>query len=94
MTDTLTMPLRHPAAERRAHERECARAVSANLRTALHTHHQAFAIPDCALAGTAATAGHDMIDMTAAHILATAVSARMLARGEAAVWQLRAWLRP
>ncbi|MGG5173298.1 hypothetical protein ACQR35_14180 [Pseudarthrobacter sp. J1738] len=68
---------------------------------AAHTHHQTFAIPDCALAAStaAAAAGDDMAAgagaaMTAAHVLATAVTALILARGEAALWQLRAWLRP
>lgn len=67
---------------------------------ASHTHHQTFSIPDCALTGvTAAAAGYDMAAdagaaMTASHALATAVTALILARGEAAVWQLRAWLGP
>jgi len=32
--------------------------------------------------------------MTAAHVLATALTALLLARAETALWQLRAWLRP
>lgn len=62
-----------------------------------HGHHQAFAIPHCATAGD--VAGHDMAGwpgaaMLAAHIIATAATALLLARGEAALWQLAAWLKP
>lgn len=65
---------------------------------AAHGHHQAFAIPPCATAGDALT-GHDMTGwagaaMLAAHILATAATALLLARGETALWNLLAWLEP
>ena len=43
------------------------------------------------LAGAAATAGPLMLS---AHILATLASALLLAKGEAALWALAAWLRP
>lgn len=43
------------------------------------------------LAGAAATAGPLML---AAHVLATLGSALLLAKGEAALWALAAWLRP
>jgi hypothetical protein len=43
------------------------------------------------LAGAAETAGPLML---AAHILATLASALLLAKGEAALWALAAWLRP
>ena len=36
----------------------------------------------------------DSPGMLAAHLLATALTALMLARGEAALWELAAWLRP
>jgi hypothetical protein len=43
------------------------------------------------LAGAAETAGPLMLS---AHILATLASALLLAKGEAALWALAAWLRP
>lgn len=67
---------------------------------ASHGHHQAVAVPDCAMTGTAAltetaaSSGFGPAAMTAAHILATALTVFVLARAEAALWQLRAWLRP
>ncbi|WP_104141357.1 hypothetical protein [Arthrobacter sp. ZGTC131] len=66
--------------------------------TAAVGHHQAFAIPECAVTGAAA-AGHQVVAgtgvaMTVTHALAVLVTAIVLARGEDAVWQLRAWLRP
>lgn len=65
---------------------------------AAHGHHQAFAIPQCATDGVA-VAGHDMAGwpaaaMLAAHILAAAATALLLARGETALWNLLAWLEP
>ena len=65
---------------------------------AAHGHHQTFAIPHCATDGVAVT-GHDMAGwpaaaMLAAHILAAAATALLLARGEAALWNLLAWLEP
>ena len=66
---------------------------------AAHGHHHDFAIPDCAVTSTAAAAGPRLPEiaepaMTAAHALAVIATALVLARGEDALWQLRAWLRP
>ncbi len=54
-----------------------------------HAGHAAVAL-DC----VAASHAGDSPGMLAAHLLATAVTALMLARGEAALWALAAWLRP
>ncbi|MBO1268678.1 hypothetical protein [Arthrobacter cavernae] len=63
-----------------------------------HGHHQAFAIPDCATAGDLVSghllAGLPGASMLAAHALATAATALLLAHGEATLWQLVAWLKP
>jgi hypothetical protein len=66
---------------------------------AAHSHHQTEAVPCCALEGTAGIAetvssGVGSVGMTRAHVLATALTALFLARAEAALWQLRVWLRP
>ncbi len=67
---------------------------------AAHSHHQEMVVPDCAGAGPAALTeaavsyGPGPTAMTAAHVLATALTILILARAEAALWQLRAWLRP
>lgn len=68
---------------------------------AAHGHHQAFDLPGCATSpgpGTETT-GHALAvlpgpAMVAAHVLAVAATAIVLARGEAALWQLKAWLTP
>lgn len=68
---------------------------------AAHGHHAA-AVPECAAgvgyaagAVTAgAVAGLPAPVMLMAHLLAVAVTAVLLARGEAALWQVRAWLAP
>lgn len=71
-----------------------------------HGHHTAAAVPDCAAAvgntavGHAASATAEAVAglpapvMLMAHLLAIAVTAVLLARGEAALWQVRAWLAP
>lgn len=62
-----------------------------------HSHRQGLAVPDCmtaippALTETTAS-GHWA--MSAAHLVATALTVLILARAEAALWQLRDWLRP
>jgi hypothetical protein len=66
---------------------------------AAHSHHQPEAVPDCVLTGATGIAdtvssGVGSGGMTSAHVLATALTALFLARAEAALWQLRAWLRP
>ncbi|MDF2050067.1 hypothetical protein [Arthrobacter sp. Cr_A7] len=68
---------------------------------AAHGHHRDITIPSCA--GTPGSAaeltGHALAAlpapaMLAAHLLAIAATAVVLARGEAALWQLKAWLAP
>ena len=54
-----------------------------------HAGHAAVAL-DC----VAASHAGESPGMLATHLLATAVTALMLARGEAALWALAAWLRP
>jgi hypothetical protein len=63
--------------------------VSEHVGHAGHAGHAAVAL-DCAAAPHAG----DSPGMLAAHLLATALTALMLARGEAALWALAAWLRP
>ncbi|CCQ45091.1 hypothetical protein ARTSIC4J27_1024 [Pseudarthrobacter siccitolerans] len=65
---------------------------------ASYGHHQAQAIPDCLTAGAGAVAlqlpavpGPVMV---AAHILALAATALLLAHGEEALWRALAWLAP
>src|SRR6185312_266476 len=55
-----------------------------------HAGHAAVAL-DC-MSASAHTG--DSPGMLAAHLAATALTALMLARGEAALWELAAWLRP
>ncbi|HXF02872.1 MAG TPA: hypothetical protein VN601_07765 [Arthrobacter sp.] len=55
-----------------------------------HAGHAAVAL-DC-MSASAHTG--DSPGMLAAHLTATALTALMLARGEAALWELAAWLRP
>ncbi len=64
-----------------------------------HSHHQPEVVPDCVREGATGIAeavsfGVGSAGMTTAHVLATALTAMFLARAEAALWQLRAWLRP
>ncbi|MGM0931357.1 MAG: hypothetical protein ACQEXN_16840 [Actinomycetota bacterium] len=54
-----------------------------------HAGHAAVALDCVAASHTGNSPG-----MLAAHLLATALTALMLARGEAALWVLAAWLRP
>lgn len=68
---------------------------------AAHGHHQVFALPDCTGSAAGLTAGHHHeltgwpgAVMLAAHILATAATALLLARGEDALWCIVAWLQP
>lgn len=67
---------------------------------AAHSHHQEMVVPECAtaapadLAEAAFATGSGPTAMTAAHVLATALTVLALGRAEAALWQLRAWLRP
>ena len=65
---------------------------------AAHGHHQAQTIPDCANAGAGLLALHlPAIPgpvMVAAHILAVAATALLLAHGEAVLWRTLAWLTP
>ncbi|RDV09407.1 hypothetical protein DXK94_13550 [Arthrobacter sp. RT-1] len=68
---------------------------------AAHGHHRQIAIPSCAGAPASAMelTGHALAAlpapaMLAAHLLAIAATAVVLARGEAALWQLKAWLAP
>jgi hypothetical protein len=66
---------------------------------AAHSHHREMVIPDCAIVAPAAvteavTSGVGPTAMTAAHILATVLTVLLLAKAEAALWQLRDWLRP
>jgi hypothetical protein len=66
---------------------------------AAHSHHQPEVVLDCVLEGTTGIAdtvpsGAGSAAMTSAHVLATALTALFLAHAEAALWQLRAWLRP
>jgi hypothetical protein len=63
-----------------------------------HGHHQAQTIPDCATAGTGLLAMHIPAlpgpVMVAAHILAVAATALLLAHGETVLWRMLAWLAP
>jgi hypothetical protein len=66
---------------------------------AAYGHHQAAAVPGCAAIPAAeltanALAGLPGPAMAGAHVLAVAFTALLLARGEAALWQLMAWLAP
>ncbi|WP_104044498.1 hypothetical protein [Arthrobacter sp. ZGTC412] len=66
---------------------------------AAHSHHQDMVVPDCAVAAPAAvteavSSGFSPTVMTVAHVLATALTVLVLARAEAALWQLRDWLLP
>ncbi len=68
---------------------------------AAHGHHREITIPSCAGTPGSATelTGHALAAlpapaMLAAHLLAIAATAVVLARGEAALWQLKAWLAP
>ncbi|MET1152739.1 hypothetical protein [Arthrobacter sp.] len=64
--------------------------VAEHAAHAEHAGHAAVAL-DC-VAASAHTGNSP--GMLAAHLLATALTALMLARGEAALWALAAWLRP
>jgi hypothetical protein len=64
----------------------------------VHEHHQVTAVAGC-MAGTGSTAMHpaDLVPvpaMTAAHLAAVGLTALLLARGEAALWRMLAWLAP
>jgi hypothetical protein len=65
---------------------------------AAHGHHQVQSLPDCAVAGSGALALHipalPGALMAAAHILAVAGTALLLARGETVLWRMLAWLAP
>ena len=65
---------------------------------AAYGHHQAQAIPGCATAGTGLAALNVPAlpepAMTGAHILAVALTALLLARGESALWRMLAWFAP
>ncbi|RKO21789.1 hypothetical protein D7Z96_15095 [Pseudarthrobacter phenanthrenivorans] len=66
---------------------------------AAHGHHQDMVVPGCAVAAPAAvseavSSGFSPTVMTVAHVLATALTVLVLARAEAALWQLKDWLRP
>lgn len=66
------------------------------------THHgnHTNAIPDCSSVGAITGATHHMGQdlggalMVSTHVLAVVLTALILAHGEAALWQLIAWLRP
>jgi hypothetical protein len=63
-----------------------------------HGHHQPVTFTDCATT-SGIVAGHELTGgsgaaMFAAHVLATAATAVLLARGEVALWQVLAWLKP
>jgi hypothetical protein len=61
---------------------------------AAHGHHQVAGMPDC-VAGTMAM--HAVLPgpgMTAAHLVAVALTALLLAHGETALWRMLAWLAP
>ncbi|PYI38224.1 hypothetical protein CVS30_11785 [Arthrobacter psychrolactophilus] len=67
---------------------------------ATHHGHHSNAIPDCSSLGAVAGATHHMgqdlggAPMVTAHAIAVCLTALILAHGEAALWQLLAWLRP
>ncbi|SEF12269.1 hypothetical protein SAMN04489740_4212 [Arthrobacter alpinus] len=67
---------------------------------ATHHGHHTNVVPDCSSLGAVAGATHHMGQdlggalMVSAHILAVFLTALILAHGEAALWQLLAWLRP
>lgn len=65
---------------------------------AAHGHHQTPSIPDCAAAGTGILALNVPAlpgpVMVAAHILAVAATALLLAHGETVLWRMLAWLAP
>ncbi|WP_369021741.1 hypothetical protein [Paenarthrobacter ureafaciens] len=62
-----------------------------------HGHHQAATVPDCAAAATMAAHVGAVLPgpvMTAAHILAVAATAVLLAHGETLLWRMLDWLAP
>ncbi len=60
-----------------------------------HPHGTAMNLPDLDFSASAATPEHaSSTAMLMMHVLATAVTAVLLARGEAALWTLSDWLRP
>jgi hypothetical protein len=65
---------------------------------AVHGHHQAQTIPGCATTGSGLLALNVPAlpepAMTGAHILAVALTALLLTRGEAALWRMLAWFTP
>jgi hypothetical protein len=65
---------------------------------AAHTHHQAAVLPECVSAQVADDMVNDLglisLVMLAAHALAVAVTALLLAHGEVLLWRMLAWLIP
>jgi hypothetical protein len=97
--------LLHGAFEMFSGSASCAPAIGSTTGSAIASGHagagmnHAVNLSQCLPAGTGQMVPH-MIDagvtpgMVMTHLLATAVTALMLARGEDAFWQLLAWLRP
>ena len=71
---------------------------TASVGIAAHGHHQSQTVPDCATAGAGLLALHLPAfpgpAMVAAHILAVAATALLLAHGETVLWRTLAWLAP